>query len=285
MKFKPAKKEFGVNDLPLNRKAQFLDFFKTRPALFLEIGGLLLLFFIPFLVAFLFKYYAVLLPAQKGLSEAEFLSFYKTNCLVFDAIYCLCFFFVFIGLSGIGRIIRQWAWGNGIYFWHDFAKGVKQNIKIYLLFWLLFCLFYFISDLLTLTMGNFFTQYIFAGVALLLFPVLMMAMCQSLIYSNKVLKLFGNSFSYCLKKPLFTLLFLLFPYGVLCLSFIDMIMVLFLVYVILILIVFPLYVVSWHLHCLSLFDDFTNKEYYPNLYKKGLREEFIKENEEPASNK
>ncbi|HAS56444.1 MAG TPA: hypothetical protein DEF61_04825 [Firmicutes bacterium] len=285
MKFKPSKKEFLVADLPVNRKAQFFDFFKTRPMLFLEIGLLLLLFFSPFLVAFIFKYYVVLLPAYNSLSETEYISFYLTNSLVFDFVYCLCFLFVFIGLSGIGRIIRQWAWGNGIYFWHDFIKGVKQNIKAYLLFWLLFSVFYFVSDLLVLTMGNFFTKYIFAGISLLLFPVLIMGMCLSLIYSDRPLKLLINSFSYCLKRPFYTFLFLLFPYGVLCLNLIDQIMVLFLVVVILILIIFPLYMVAWHLYCLSLFDDFTNKEYYPNLYKKGLREEYIKENEETISNK
>ncbi len=79
MKFRPAKKEFSLDDLPENRGKQFLDFFKTRPLLFLQIGLVILLFALPFLLTFLVKYYAILLPASKTMEEAQKISFYKTT--------------------------------------------------------------------------------------------------------------------------------------------------------------------------------------------------------------
>ena len=109
MKFRPAKKEFSLDDLPETRGKQFLDFFKTRPLLFLQIGLVILLFALPFLLTFLVKYYAILLPASKTMEEVEYLSFYKTTTLVFDLFYGISFFFIFVALAGIGRIIRQWA--------------------------------------------------------------------------------------------------------------------------------------------------------------------------------
>ena len=278
MKFRPAKKAFQIKDLPATRGQEFWDFFKTRFALFLEMGGLLLLFGLPFLASFLVKYYALLYPAAKSMAEAEYLSFYKTTRLLFSGVYSLCFFFLFLAFGGIGRIIRQWIWGNGIYFWHDFGKGIKQNFKNYFLSWLCFSFFFVLEDFCSLTIENSLIAYAISGVFLLLLPVLMMAMVETLVYSDSFFQLLRHSLSYLLKKPLATLLFFLFPCGVICLTLIDQIMIQFAVFSILFALILPFYLVGWSLYCFSLFDEFTNKESYPSLYKKGLRYEYEKEN-------
>ena len=167
MKFRPAKKEFSLDDLPETRGKQFLDFFKTRPLLFLQTGLVILLFALPFLLTFLVKYYAILLPASKTMEEVEYLSFYKTTTLVFDLFYGISFFFIFVTLAGIGRIIRQWAWGEGIYFWHDFKKGIKQNIKVFSIYWFLFSLCFFLNDLVSFLINNAIVVYIISGLILL----------------------------------------------------------------------------------------------------------------------
>ncbi len=279
MKFRPAKKAFQIEDLPKTRGQEFWDFFKTRFILFLEIGGILLLFGIPFLFSFLLKYYALLYPASKSMAEAEYLFFYKTTTLLFSGIYSLCFFFLFLALGGIGRIVRQWIWGNGIYFWHDFGKGVKQNFKNYLLFWLCFSFFFVLDELLSLMVGNSLVANLISGVFLLFLPVLMMAMVETLVYSDPFFRLLRNAFSYLLKRPLIALLFFLFPCAVVCLTLVDQIMIQFLLFAILFALILPFYLVGWSLYCFSLFDEFTNKESYPSLYKKGLRHEFEKEDE------
>ena len=280
MKFRPAKKAFQVEDLPSTRGREFWDFFKTRFSLFLEIGGLLLLFSLPFLLSFLVKYYVLLYPASKSMEEAQYLSFYKSTRLLFDGVYSLCFFFLFLALSGIGRIVRQWIWGNGIYFWHDFGKGIKQNFKNYFFFWLCFSLFFVLDDFLSLTIKNSLITYVISGVILLFLPVLMMAMVETLVYNDSFFKLLSNAFSYLLKKPLITLLFFLFPCAVMCLTIIDQIMIQFLLFAILFGLLLPFYLVGWSLYCFSLFDEFTNKESYPSFYKKGLRFEFKKEGQD-----
>lgn len=137
-KEKSSPKDFSPDDLPSTRWQEYWDFFKTRPGMFFALGGTMLLFFVPFLIAFLLKYYAVLSTAASQLSEEDFLSFSLTNTFVFDAVYAVCFLIFFLGLAGNARIIRQWAWGEGIYFWHDFGLGVKQNGKNYVLASLLF---------------------------------------------------------------------------------------------------------------------------------------------------
>ena len=276
MKFKPAKKEFSLDDLPETRGKQFLDFFKTRPLLFLQIGLLLLLFAIPFLATFLIKYYGILLPASKTMEGDEYISFFKTTTLVFDVFYILSFFFLFLALSGLGRIMRQWAWGEGIYFWHDFKKGIKQNIKGYSLYWISFSIIFFLSDLLSLLISNRILSYFLTGFLLLFLPFIMMGMSQSLFYTNSFAKTLSNSFFYCLKKPLITFVFLLLSYAMLCLTLIDQIMIQALCFLFLFLLVLPLFICGWRQFSLSIFDEYTNKEFYPNTYQKGLRGEFIK---------
>jgi hypothetical protein len=279
MKFRPAKKSFEIDDLPASRREQYLDFFKTRAGLFFAFGGLFLFSCLPLLAAILFKYYVLLLPASKSLGEEEYLSFYKTTSLLFNAIYCLCYLFLFIVFAGAGRVSKQWAQGKGIYFWHDFLLGIKKNIGPYLLLWLLFSIFYLLCKLVALLASKLWVSYLVSGLCLLLLPWLMMAMVETLYYSNNAVKLLSSSFSYCLKKPLSTLAFLLLPYGLLCISLIDQVMIMVLVIVLSVFLLLPLYFLGWHLYALSLFDEFTNKEFYPSIYQKGLRGEFKKEEE------
>ena len=280
MKFRPAKKAFRIEDLPDTRGKEFLDFFKTRFSLFLEIGGILLLFGVPFLLSFLVKYYAILLPASKSMEEAQYLSFYKTTSLVFDGIYSLSFLFIFLALAGIGRIVRQWIWGNGIYFWHDFGKGIRQNFKSYFLFWLCFSFLFVLEDFVSLTVKHAFASYILSGLFLLPLPILMMGMVETLVYNDSFLKLLKNALSYLVTNPLISLAFFLFPCGVMCLTLIDQIMIQALLFVLLLGVLFPFYVVGWCLYCFYLFAEFTNKETYPALYKKGLKAEFIQQEKE-----
>lgn len=280
MRLKPKKEAFSIDDLPSNRREQFFDFLKTDPLMFLKIGLLLLLFALPFLFAFLFKYYVLLYPASKSMEETAYLSFYETTSLLFNGIYAFCFFFLFLSFAGLGRIVRQWAWGNGIYFWHDFGKGAKQNFKSYVVYWLLFSLAYFVCETLFLVVRNSLVSYFASGLCLLLSLPLMMAMSESLVYANSTGKCLLNGFSYVLKRPLVSLAFFLFPCAAICLSLLNQIMVLLLALTLFFLLILPLYFVGWHLYCFSLFDAFTNKAYYPDLYKKGLRYEFKKEAEE-----
>jgi len=280
MKFRPAKKSFTIDDLPANRKEQFIDFLKTRFGLFLSFGGLFLLFGLPLLAAFLFKYYAILLPASKTLTETEYPSFYKSTCLLFDAIYCFCFLFLFLALSGLGRIFRQWAWGKGVFFFHDFLTGLKRNFPTYLFLWFLFSIFFLLSEAVSLTVAQTWISYLVSGFAILLLPILFMAMSQTIFYSNNLGKLLSNSFSYCFKKPLSTIAFMLFPYAALCLNLIDQVMIMALVMALSLLLISPFYFVGWNLFSLSLFDEFTNRENYPSVYQKGLKGEFLGERED-----
>ncbi len=280
MKFRPSKKDFSIDDLPSTRKAQLLDFFKTRFGMFFSFGGIFLLFGLPLLIAILLKYYLFLLPASQSLEEASYIPYYKTTCLIFNFVYCICFLFLFLAFAGLGRVFREWAWGKGVYFFHDFLTGIKKNFPSYLLLWFLFSLFYFVSKFISLSVSQIWVSYLAGGLCLLLLPVLLMAMSQVLYYSNNVGKLFANSFSYCFKKPLVTFAFLLFPYGVLCLGLIDQVMIMILVIALMFLLLLPFYFVGWHLFALTIFDEFTNKEYYPSIYHKGLRGEFVKEKEE-----
>lgn len=280
MKFRPAKKEYGINDLPLTRKDQFFDLIKTRFSLFLEIGGILLLFATPFLFAFIIKYFVILKNAEPNLNADEFLAFKKFIYLIFDGIYCLCFLLIFTALAGIGRIIKEWVWGKGVYFWHDFIKGIKENFFLYLGLWFIFSIFFLINEFLYIYIDNDIVYILFGGFSMLLLPLLMMIMSQSVIYNSPFNERVRNSFFYLVKKPFVTLLFLLFPYAILSITIIHLLIVEFFVFALAFLLFCPFYIVGWYLFSLSLFDEYTNKEFYPSFYKKGLREEFLPKNNE-----
>ncbi len=280
MKFRPAKRDFTVDNLPNSRKAQFFDFFRTRLGMFFSFGGVFLLFGVPLIAAILLKYYMFLVPASKTLGEADYASYHKTICLIFDFVYCLCFLFFFLAFAGLGRIFRNWAWGKGIYFFHDFLLGIKKNFPSYFPLWFIFSFFFFASEFVSLSVSESWISYLVGGACLLLVPPLLMAMSEVLYYSNSFGKLLMNSFSYCFKKPLMTLIFLLIPYGTLCLGLIDWIMIMVLIVALVMLLLLPVIYVSWNLYALSIFDEFTNSEYYPSIYHKGLRDEFVKERKE-----
>ena len=276
MRFKPSNKAYSIDDLPATRQKQFVDFFKTRPGLFFQLGGVLLLFALPFLACFLFKYYGILYPASQSLDPEEFEAFSKTNTLVFDGVYALCFLLIFLALAGLGRIIRQWAWGEGIYFWRDFGKGIQQNGKTALLCWVLFSLGFWGSDLISLLVPFLWVSIFFDGLCLLLLPFLMMLLVQSFVYSNPLGKALANSFFYLFKKPWWVLLFLLFPFGFFLLPLIDSILWQAFSYFLVFFLAMPRFMTGWELYCFSLFDAYTNQEFYPEIYQKGLRGEFQK---------
>lgn len=274
MRNKAALRDFTIDALPHNRAQQFGDLLKTRFSLMFCFGGVFLLFAVPFLLSFFIKYLYVLPAAESSLSPEDYLLFSNTTDLVFDGIYVLCFFLFALGLAGSARVLRQWVWGQGVYFWHDFALGIKQNWKSYLLTAFLFGAIRTLADFLGFLGSNWLWANLPSWIALLLIPWGMMLLSFESLYSASYPKALGSSFSYLMKKPLAVLLFFLFPLGVMSLELIPLPFVQFIAYVVLFFAVFPFFILGWYLFCLSLFDEFTNKAYYPEYFHRGLADEF-----------
>jgi len=147
---KQRKIKFQVNDftaelLPRNRKAQFKFIMKTRPSLIFFMGLLLVLFAAPIIVALLFKDNSVYnfynLYQNGKLNETGFIMMSFENNLVFTAI-CSGLFLIFgVCLSAIFNVYKKLVMGDPIFLKENLLRGVKLNIKSFLLISLTFGIF------------------------------------------------------------------------------------------------------------------------------------------------
>lgn len=132
---KPAKKDFDISMLPQNRFQLFWDIVKNRPLLLLKTGFLLLLFCLPFIVvccAVNIKIYEVNSLVENGAtsqSDGALSIFHLAN----SANLWLIAASVILapGICGVCGIIRRAVWGEGVLFWGDFSKSVKENSKFF----------------------------------------------------------------------------------------------------------------------------------------------------------
>lgn len=132
---KTAKTDYTQAMLPHTRKEVFIDVVKLHFRELLLCGVIVFLFSLPMHILTLFEdaYIANInsgLPEnatsqQLGDAYNELIAFQNFGA-VMDVVFILIFS---IGFSGLMRVIRQYAWEENVFFWHDFCKGIRQNIK------------------------------------------------------------------------------------------------------------------------------------------------------------
>ena len=143
---KERDENYARSTLPSNRWALFWDIFKGRLGKLVIVNLLMLIFFIPMIAVFVFRYmYTTVqgmmmpfaswvgvgytpVPNLIGMPQQIVLS---TN-LLFGAFLLIASFIAAVGISGGIYVIRNMVWTEGIFVANDFWRGIKINFIVVL---------------------------------------------------------------------------------------------------------------------------------------------------------
>ena len=285
--FKRSKyraEEFSVNDLPLNRGRQFFDILKNDWKILVALGFLLLLFSIPYLtVGVLHWFIRANLPAQlladDGTEETVYQALQLTEIL-YEVALVPCSLLLCIPLAGAARIFKRLAHAEGVLFKDDFFAGLKMNIGHFLLFMFFYCFLRFFAQFTYIYVENIpvvapLIKGISMGILYVLFvPILLIMFTQDSLYKINVWMNFKNSYQIAVREILKMIIFSIIIFGVYFIRYFNNPIIETSIDIGLILLS-PLYLFALFLFTLSRFDKYINADYYPDVYKKGLRPDFI----------
>ena len=277
MKQKVRQSDFTSKELPQTRKQIFLDLIKTQKRQMVSLSMLLFVFLLPLVVDILvFDMFIIAVPL-----ETE-----NYSAVVFSLIFYMmiiaipCVMVGFVGLSGLAHVCKLIAWQEPVLTGPEFFTGIKKNFKHALFFGLIWGISLFILVIGCLFMirtksivENSWLNGIGIGVSIVQFIVLSIVCVYSLTYgcyyTNTFRQVFRNSFVFFVAKFFKNLLLFISTIGLIVgLMFIDFIAQIVIIIVIAFLSSYMM--IAWTLLSHEGFDQYINKENYPDYYKKGL---------------
>ena len=285
-KIKSSPNDFLITQLPQTRKDQFPFVLKNNIYSLLLIGVFLLLSFLPMIIASYLRYSfenGFIERVNQGIitnDECKSALFYLL--LLFTGIEVILTFIASIGLSGANRILKLMVLGEGFVFSQDFKLGIKQNYLntclLFLFFGIILFLCRFISTyFLELLLGIPF----YILLVIIVIPVFIIASLFSSFYEANVFQCLFNAIK--LFGPYWWkfLLMSLIPFGIIYgLTYLESLpVVVSAIHIFLSLIVLPLYLLSLFELSASLFDEYINKEFFPENYRVGLYSLEVKKGE------
>ena len=151
--------DFARSTLPSNRWELFWDIVKGSFGKLVLANLLILLFFIPLLLIFYFRYqlnasYATLYPYAQGfgvgyqapISMQGFSESINLSANIVGYIFMpIAMFFAALGVSGGAYLMRNMVWSEGVFVANDFWKGIKQNYKQIVIICLIYSLVFYIT--------------------------------------------------------------------------------------------------------------------------------------------
>lgn len=271
---KASKTDFDISSLPKSRKEQFKDIIVNNTRNFLKIDLALFVFLLPLLVVDYMR--AIIINNFNEMFHNEEITI-QEFVLVINIGYLinLIFFIGFlIGLAGVFKIYKEMSWQEGILFFHDFKEGIKQNIKGFTKIGLVIYFLYILANNIIIYINiDLIDYFIYAFLLLLVTPSILYMFEFENYYTNTLTQNIKNAFIYSFKNYfisfLFALVFVL-TFGINYLSSIIHMGFIIIIVLVLIFVIFPLYLLSFHLYSLSLFDRYINKKKFSEIYKKGL---------------
>lgn len=268
MKEKYSDKNYIPSALPHNRKAQFSDIIKHRFMLMVLCGIFIFIGFLPVIFIFSFSSYIsdsnIFTELAKSYtsnpSDISFLYFWTINVLYLIMIPLLMLAFVF--LTGGLRIYRLLGWGDGIFFFHDFFKGIKLNFKNGLIFGFLLGFYIFLTKFIGGAITLYFMPNVGLGIEIFLkgvfflfiLPISVIALFMSTYYTDKFKDLIVNSFYIYLSRFFVFFLLSILVLIVYIFPFIGNYYLILISIVLLMLFIFPIYILIWNQNVLSSFD-------------------------------
>ena len=269
--------DYQYSSLPTTRKEAFKDVYRHNFKTILSCGLWLLLFSLPLIVFLLLMDIGKLGMTPDRFGEEEL----KAVLLMWDLIVnggaIILLYVVLIGLMGIMRVLKLLVWQEGIDFFHDFKVGIKENFKHFSLLYLVFALLYALTYLVYIFVLNF-----LVGIWLIILYIVIFvsigiwALFVINVYQCNLWNYLKNAVFFFSKSLLLTIpfaLLLVFPFF---LVFVPLSIVTFSIKypVIMVMIIFyyPFLIIVGYLFAFAKFDEFINKESYPEIYRKGLYE-------------
>ncbi len=280
--FKPksSKNDCTAAQLPHTRKEVFFDVLKMNWKSFLVYGILMLIFMLPGHIFAIFENTTVsnltvgfekLTPEEQKNIFVQILAV-KNIRAVLDII---SYLIVFLGVAGIGRIIRQHAWEEPVFFGSDFTVGIKSNAGQMVLLGLLSGALNFVSVYLK-NIAALIENYayylilsLFANVLIFVaIPIVLYSAVSILIYKKKFHKHLLTAFLITAKAPfksLFAIICCALPF---CIQLIPN-SYCFIFGRVFASVLSPLIMLGWLLFSFNRLDEFINKEHYPELVGRG----------------
>ena len=280
-KSRVSKTDYTKDMLPQNRKAVFLDAVQLQWRNLLLLGLILLVFAIPLLLSsltedvyvsnFLETFNATASEQQAGAAYA--LAYWEIGRGLVNTLLLALFA---VGLSGVCRVLRQYAWGENVHVPTDFVKGVKDNWKQTVLLGFLMGLIYTLCLIVLYFSSGYASGFVsalsmlpIAISILLILPVFSICLVMVPVYTNTFGAYFKNALYVYTKNPFRTLLVML------CCATIWIPTVIPNVYChlfggILAVLLLPFVLLAWTLFCYDRFDKYINRDICPELVNRGI---------------
>ena len=267
---KPAATSYTVSMLPKNRKEVFWDVLRLHWGKFFWMGLLILFCSLPIhLCAILCDIYIA--NADPSQSPETIMQLQNLQALVSIPLTTALAF----PLAGLLRILRQYAWGENVFFSFDFLKGLRQNWSQTVLTLLVGSSTFSMATIsFRTTSGAETNAAFFALIPLVMFLLLIFPLCALMVaaipvYSNNWIGNLKVALTIYAKAPIKTLAVLLGTFLIFFLAFTPnfyfhifgrITASLFL----------PVSLLGWILFCHSRFDRYINVNEHPELVNKGI---------------
>jgi hypothetical protein len=272
-----ANHDFRPEDLPHNRKEVFFDRLKNRYSVFLSLGGILLLFLLPYLAGHLWRDYELSSLYQRFISkeidEAALTSLVFSTKNSFNLVDLATFSFFALGVSGALRVLEHLAYEEPVFFSLDFWQGVKQNGLLFVLVFFLFSLTDFLIVFVSSLFGGFLYlgEGILYGLALLiLLPLADFVLAQGVVYKLSLRGYLQNGLVFYLHHLFPSILAALLGFLPFLAELLPNIPAKEIVAALMVVFYLPLYLLGFFLFANSLMDRHINNKFYPERVHKGF---------------
>lgn len=283
-KMKCTADDYTENDLPLTRKDVFYECYREHFRLIFNTWLLCLAFLIPvIIVSFMRDFYVISAVGQLTEQTAE-----KISAVVYqaDAVYglfqILAQTLFAVLFAGVVQLIRQLLWNEPIFFGDDLKRGLKSNSLRYGITVFILSVVNYAINVFTRSILN----YILNGILVaLILPVAIWFMLQGIYYNLGVLASIKNAILLYIKTAPVTILLLvctIVPFWLVS-NLINLVLVKYIVLIVLYLLYIVPLTMCWMLYASHIFDKYSNKEHYPEIYRKGMRKIEEEENESRKS--
>ena len=275
MKKRNPNKDYEYSSLPTTRKESFKDVYRHNFKTIFSCGVMLLLFAIPLIAFLIIMNFGRLGMNTDTYSEEVLPSVLLVWDLILNAGIIVLLYVFLIGLMGIMRVLKLLVWQEGINFGHDFKVGIKENFKQ-------MTIFYWIGALIyagTYCVYIFLLTFVIGLSLILLFtiifvPIIFWCFYTINVYQTTFINYLKNGIFFYSRSIGWTLLFVVMAIWPFFMIFIPMDGYFFLikypVLILLILFYYPFLLIIGYLYSLDKFDQYINKENYPEIYRRGL---------------
>ncbi|MCQ2742542.1 MAG: hypothetical protein MJ239_04510 [Bacilli bacterium] len=264
--------------LPHNYRELFFDVIAQNWRKLLLIGFFYFVFLLPTLAVLFFKDYYTLTIASSSYTDAEKEALKITAENYFNAGAVVAFALSSIGFAGTSRVMLLLSREEGVFFFADLGKGIKQNVGPNLVFFIIYSTLLYVALLIMNNIKASFWPYIPLGIIQgIIFPLVLVNAETCSVYSWRMGDRFHNSVLIFIKNFIFVVLFSLLFTAPLFLLAIENIYLRYILLAAAILLFMPIAALFIRVYFNYVLDRDINKKNYPEIYKKGI---YPLENEE-----